>query len=120
MAEDAACNNPCGGEPLMCRSCSEIMGESYPPERDDFEYEDRGGYPCEACDSPCEVCVLDECLQGPDPYYRPDYKHMKETLTDEEWGECITDFHNACIDCGYDTVCADKDVKCPHFRRGEP
>ena len=40
MNEDAACNNPCGGEPMACGNCPELRGQSsyeFDPYDEDYE-----------------------------------------------------------------------------------
>ena len=39
MYEDAGCNNPCGGEPMMCGNCPELRGQTYEYDPADYDYE---------------------------------------------------------------------------------
>lgn len=115
--EDAACGNPCGGEPLMCGRCPELMGESEPDYDPDMYLAQERDDPCSYCDSPCEECLEEECLQGPDLEHRSDYAHMKEVCSNEEMAQCQADYYRACKHCGYDTVCDRRDTMCRTFAR---
>ena len=65
MYEDAACNNPCGGEPMACGNCPELRSSEGPPEYDYDAYPD---YPdpeeCEECGA--ELDEMKRHFQCPD------------------------------------------------------